>query len=113
MIFEVAIIFNYIHFWLIFRNYLDKIYEMVGEWTRDMEAKYQATLISKEVERFKSESTESLSGRPPSRAGSKKTRTPSPNKKKGGSPTGKNKKGNLAKKNETVIHKKRKIIPSV
>ncbi len=66
---------------------------MVGDWTRDMEAKYQATLVSKEVEKFKPEGTESVSGGSPTRPSSKKTRTPSPNKKKPGSPAGKNKKG--------------------
>ena len=28
-----------------FRNYLEKIYEMIVEWTRDEEAKYQASLV--------------------------------------------------------------------
>jgi hypothetical protein len=39
-----------------FRNYLEKIYEMIIEWTRDEEAKYQASLVAKEVDQFRAES---------------------------------------------------------
>jgi hypothetical protein len=74
---------------------LEKIYEMINDWTRDAEAKYQASLLSKEVESYRSASTESVKEPTSSRAGSKKDRSPSPNKKKGGSPTGKAKKGKI------------------
>jgi hypothetical protein len=37
------------------RNFLEKIYEMIIDWTRDEEAKYQATLVAKEVDKFKSD----------------------------------------------------------
>jgi hypothetical protein len=40
-----------------FRNYLEKIYDMIIEWTRDEEAKYQASLIAKEVDHFRAESS--------------------------------------------------------
>lgn len=43
-----------------FRNYLEKIYEMIIDWTRDEEAKYQANLIAKEVDMFAEASLESL-----------------------------------------------------
>ena len=52
---------------------------MIIEWTRDEEAKYQASLVSKEVERFKSDSTESRSSSAAStRPNSKKSKTKSP-----------------------------------
>lgn len=41
-----------------FRNYLEKIYDMIIEWTRDEEAKYQASLVAKDVDHYRSESTE-------------------------------------------------------
>lgn len=41
-----------------FRNYLEKIYDMIIEWTRDEEAKYQASLIARDVEHYRSESVE-------------------------------------------------------
>lgn len=70
-----------------FRNYLEKIYDMIVEWTRDEEAKYQASLIAREVNKFTSASMESMkkekdaSSRSSSKA-SKKNRSPSPEKKK-------------------------------
>lgn len=41
-----------------FRNYLEKIYDMIVEWTRDEEAKYQASLVAKDVDHYRSESAE-------------------------------------------------------
>ena len=41
-----------------FRNYLEKIYDMIIEWTRDEEAKYQASLVAKEVNNYRTESPE-------------------------------------------------------
>lgn len=41
-----------------FRNYLEKIYDMIVDWTRDEEAKYQANLVAKEVDEFRSESAD-------------------------------------------------------
>ncbi len=41
-----------------FRNYLEKIYDMIIDWTRDEEAKYQASLVAKDVEHYRSESVE-------------------------------------------------------
>jgi len=41
-----------------FRNYLEKIYDMIIEWTRDEEAKYQASLVAKDVEHYRSESVD-------------------------------------------------------
>ena len=89
-----------------FRNYLEKIYEMIDDWTRDEEAKYQANLVAKEVDPLKSESSESFKkdeSRPSSKSskkGKSKSRSPTPNKKKEGSPAGEKKKkgdkGNLS-----------------
>ena len=39
-----------------FRNYLEKIYDMIIDWTRDEEAKYQASLIARDVDQYRSES---------------------------------------------------------
>ena len=78
-----------------FRNYLEKIYEMIIEWTRDEEAKYQANLVTKEVDKFKSDSkdkdlaTAGATGMSPSasRASMKSKQSPSPDKgKKGKAP---------------------------
>jgi hypothetical protein len=63
-----------------FRNYLEKIYDMIIEWTRDEEAKYQASLVEKEVERFKAEAM--TGSAPSSRPGSSKKSSPSPDKSK-------------------------------
>ncbi|CAF0878303.1 unnamed protein product [Brachionus calyciflorus] len=68
-----------------FRNYLEKIYDMIMEWTRDEEAKYQAGLVKKEVDRFSNESSESFQKDRTivSRSTSpSKKRTPSPKDKK-------------------------------
>ena len=70
-----------------FRNYLEKIYEMIIEWTRDEEAKYQANLVTKEVDTFSSESKDKeVTAVTPtaSRASnkSKKSQSPSPDKAK-------------------------------
>jgi hypothetical protein len=68
-----------------FRNYLEKIYDMIIEWTRDEEAKYQASLVSKEVEKIKSESVDKKNVRnsSPTRPGSSKSNTSDKSKKKG------------------------------
>ena len=63
---------------------------MIVEWTRDEEAKYQASLIAKEVDKFRSESAERekellanvSSSRPTSKATKEAKRTPSPDKGK-------------------------------
>ena len=52
---------------------------MIIEWTRDEEAKYQASLVSKEVEKFKSGSDQSPASSRPSSSKSKKS-SPSPEK---------------------------------
>ena len=71
-----------------FRNYLEKIYEMIVDWTRDEEAKYQANLVAKEVEKIRSESMERekelLANASSSRPTSKSTKEPpaSPDKSK-------------------------------
>jgi hypothetical protein len=66
-----------------FRNYLEKIYDMIIEWTRDEEAKYQASLVSKEVEKIKSQSTENrLTNSSPTRPGSSKSSKSEKSKKK-------------------------------
>ena len=67
-----------------FRNYLEKIYEMIIEWTRDEEAKYQANLVTKEVDKFSSDSKEvaALASPPASRASNKSKQSPSPDKAK-------------------------------
>ena len=54
---------------------------MIIEWTRDEEAKYQASLVSKEVELFRTEAAKSReSPGPSSRPGSSKKSSPSPDK---------------------------------
>ena len=66
-----------------FRNYLEKIHEMIIEWTRDEEAKYQANLVSKEVDKFASESKEKEENSASSRLSNKsKQQSPSPDKAK-------------------------------
>lgn len=67
-----------------FRNYLEKIYDMIIEWTRDEEAKYQASLVSKEVEKIKSESNEKqkVANSSPTRPGSNKSNSSDKSKKK-------------------------------
>ncbi len=42
-------------------NFLEKFYDSITEWTRDEEAKYQAGLVTKEVETFKSDSDQTTS----------------------------------------------------
>ena len=59
-----------------YRNYLEKIYEMIVDWTRDEDAKYEAQLTSKEVQSFLVDDTESRS-RPTSKKSDKKTERPS------------------------------------
>lgn len=77
---------------------MEKIYDLVVEWTRDEEAKYQATLIAKEVDMFGSASLENLKKEEPQRPrtggsrsssrgskgskGSKTSRSPDKTKKK-------------------------------
>ncbi len=39
-----------------FRNYLEKISDMIVDWTRDEEAKYQASLVARDVDKYRSES---------------------------------------------------------
>jgi len=83
-----------------FRNYLEKIYEMIIEWTRDEEAKYQANLVTKEVDKFSSDSKDNnlaaataaaagTTGMSPSasRASMKSKQSPSPEKAKKGKGT--------------------------
>ena len=81
-----------------FRNYLEKIYEMIIEWTRDEEAKYQANLVTKEVDKFSSDSKDNnlaaaaaagATGMSPSasRASMKSKQSPSPDKAKKGKGT--------------------------
>lgn len=66
-----------------FRNYLEKIYDMIIDWTRDEEAKYQASLVAKEVDKFWMQSVESIPKESASRSTSpSKKRTPSPKDKK-------------------------------
>ncbi|RNA34738.1 sperm-associated antigen 17-like isoform X4 [Brachionus plicatilis] len=66
-----------------FRNYLEKIYDMIIDWTRDEEAKYQASLVAKEVDKFWAQSLESIPKESASRSTSpSKKRTPSPKDKK-------------------------------
>lgn len=78
-----------------FRNYLEKIYDMIVEWTRDEEAKYQASLVAKEVEKIRSESVErekeALANISSSRPTSKATKENAPSPDKGGKDKGKQK----------------------
>ena len=56
------------------RNYLEKLYEMVIEWTRDEEAKYQASLLANELNEQTSSSDmekDAASGQSVSRASGK------------------------------------------
>lgn len=66
---------------------MEKIYEMIVDWTRDEEAKYQAGLIAKEVDKFRSESAERekeiLANATTSRPTSKSTKEPPPSPDKG------------------------------
>ena len=39
----------------IYRNYLDYVEESVADWTKEEEAKYQAHLLSKEIQRMREE----------------------------------------------------------
>jgi len=67
-----------------FRNYLEKIYDMIIEWTRDEEAKYQASLVTKEVDKIKSENTnkQNVTNSSPTRPGSQKSSMSDKSKKK-------------------------------
>lgn len=76
-----------------FRNYLEKIYDMIIDWTRDEEAKYQASLVAKEVDKFWAESVDI--GK---ESGSRST---SPNKKR--TPSPKDKKKSIATQNTAAI----------
>lgn len=58
------------------RNYLEKIYEMIVDWTRDEEAKYQASLMSKEVSSFLIESEGEDRSRPTSKKSDSKLERP-------------------------------------
>ena len=45
-----------IYFWLfVFRNYLDYVEESVADWTKEEDAKYQAHMLSKEIQRMREE----------------------------------------------------------
>ena len=70
---------------------MEKISDMIIDWTRDEEAKYQASLLAKEVDIYRSESTEKHSTNTTiSRANSKlsKKESPSPDKGKKLKPKG-------------------------
>ena len=65
---------------------MEKIYDMIVDWTRDEEAKYQAGLVAKEVDRFRSESVEKeqatvVSSRPSSKSSKKGSPGPTDKKK--------------------------------
>ena len=68
------------NFWLL-RNYLEKIYDMIIDFTRDEEAKYQGLLTSKEVQSFLSEPAENRS-RPSSKSSDRKVKTAASDKSK-------------------------------
>jgi hypothetical protein len=63
-----------------FRNYMDHIAESIGEWTRGEEAKYQASLLAKEVEGIVKEAEEASSRPASGKGGKKKERSKSPKK---------------------------------